>query len=321
MWGELVQQLLQIALEKGHQIPEFALAPDSSSKPPPSALPKYLLKPGTYKPKVVSTQRFPLEAEREARQILVKIETGANTKDLMHGAQLCADLWGQNLFTHLTGILYGASAKPGPIHTAIAELADAQVGPGRGPLPGWWRIVTYNFDDLMGEALDARGIPRAAWAMCGGEIVGDPNKIAEQDPTWHVPIFHLHGYTPQRPFRITQAQYVFSTQQYETVYGSPRVGILKRAFEECLANPIYLALYVGCSFQDPEMNKLLQEAAEMLPGRRHFALLEWPEKNSDPLEATASQRAQYEARYHSLGVQPIWFKEFAEIPSLIRSLG
>jgi hypothetical protein len=68
------------------------------------------------------------------------------------------------------------------------------------------------------------------------------------------------------------------------------------------------------------MNNLLREAAEILPGRRHFALLQWPEKNSDPLEATATQRAQHEARYHSMGVQPIWFKDFPEIPALIRSL-
>jgi hypothetical protein len=44
------------------------------------------------------------------------------------------------------------------------------------------------------------------------------------------------------------------------------------------------------------------------------------QRNCQPLEATASQRAQHEARYHTLGVQPIWFKKFAEIPGLIRCL-
>jgi hypothetical protein len=324
LWGELVQQLLQIALEKGHEITKFVHVPDNPSEPPPTNQPDdmpKLLRTGTYRRKVVRTERFSPEAEREARQVLAKIRTSnADTEDLMRGAQLCYDLWGQHLFTHVTGILYGASPKPGPVHEAIAQLADAQFVPQRGPLPGWWRIITYNFDDLMGEALDARGVPRAAYAMRGGEIVGDPNEIAQNDPTWCVPILHLHGYTPRRRSRITHIRYVFSTAQYEVVYGGPRVGILKRAFDECLANPIHLALYVGCSFADPEMNNLLREAAEMLPGRRHFALLEWPEKNSDPLEATASQRAQHEARYHSMGVQPIWFKDFLEIPALIRSL-
>ena len=106
---------------------------------------------------------------------------------------------------------------------------------------------------------------------------------------------------------------------YKAAYSGPRVGILKHAFHECRANLFHLALYMGCSFVDEEMNNLLREAAKILPERRHFALLKWPEKNSDPLEATTSQRAQHEARYHSVGVQSIWFTRFAELPGLIRS--
>ena len=260
--------------------------------------------------------------DRQARQVLARIGTGkAIFEDLTHGAQLLDEFWGQHVFTHMYGLLYNSAPKPGPIHEAIAELAKLQAVPDRRSLkaPGWGRIITYNYDDLMGEALDACGLPRAAWAMRGGKVKGDPNQFAIDDSTWHVPILHLHGYTPRKLFRLTQVQFVFSTAQYEKVYGGVRVGILKRAFEECLANPIDIALYVGCSFTDDYMNDLLREAAEFLPGRRHFALLQWP-GSGDPLGSTPGERARHEARYQRFGVQPIWFREFKEIPELILSL-
>lgn len=282
LWGELIEELIKFTLKKN----------------------------------------VPPHIDRQARQVLARIETGkANFEDLTHGAQLLDEFWGQHVFTHMYGSLYNTAPKPGPIHDAIAELAKLQVAPDRRSLqvPGWGRIITYNYDDLMGEALDACGLPRAAWAMRGDKVKGDPNQIAIDESTWHVPILHLHGHTPRKLFRLTQVQFVFCTTQYKKVYGGVRVGILKQAFEECLANPIDIALYVGCSFTDDYMNDLLREATELLPGRRHFALLQWP-GNGDPLDSAPGERARHEARYHQFGVQPIWFKEFKEIPALIRSL-
>ena len=63
----------------------------------------------------------------------------------------------------------------------------------------------------------------------------------------------------------------------------------------------------------------LREPARRYPGRFHFALLRLPdvlrgqEPTSDQLEAAS-------ARYHDMGVQPIWVHDYGEIPEMIRSL-
>ncbi len=308
-WAELVRLLLKVALEKGHEITQMVPTPDSTSEHE------------TYERQVIRVERFKPEAKEEARRVLTLIETQqADTEALMRGAQLCYDLFGQHLFTHITQILYSRASQPSPIHRAVAELAHAQRVPDRGPglFPGWDSIISYNFDNLMGEALTEQQVPHAAWAMRGGEIVGDPDELAKGSD-WHQPIIHLHGYTPRRLFLITKVEFVFSTAQYFKVYGGQRSGIIDRALNQYLANPVHVSLYVGCSFSDEAMNDLLREAAQRYPGRCHFALLRLPdvlrrqEPTSDQLEAAS-------ARYHDMGVQPIWVHDYDEIPEIIRSL-
>ncbi|HVE87864.1 MAG TPA: SIR2 family protein, partial [Myxococcales bacterium] len=211
-----------------------------------------------------------------------------------------------------------------PIHRAIAELGapvDVNDSDRQGRHPGWDSIITYNFDDLMGEALDAAGLPRAAYAMRGDEVMADPNPRAFRagPEDLHQRIYHLHGYTPRRPFLITDVRFVFSTSQYEKIYGKCRAAIIDHVFSGWLARPIHHALYVGCSFQDEAMNALLRDAAGLLPGRYHYALLKWPGE-APFVKSAAEDIAVRSARYAALGVRPIWFDDFREIPELIRRL-
>lgn len=154
---------------------------------------------------------------RRAREALARIVSGkADTETLMEGAQICYDFLGQHLFTDLTQILYENQRKPGAIHQSIAEMATPLEVKDRGGLfPGWDSIITYNFDDLMGEALDEIGLARAAYAMRGDQVAGDPNNLAhERGPNgFHQRIYHLHGYTPRKLFLIIHVQFVFSTSQ------------------------------------------------------------------------------------------------------------
>ncbi len=276
-----------------------------------------------YRRVVTGNERLPADAESRARAVLALIDAGtADVEALLEGAQICHDFLGQALFTDLTGILYEGQRRPGPIHQAIAELAaPIAVADRGGVFPGWDAIITYNFDDLMGEALDELGLARAAYAMRGRQLAGDPNEIARQrGPNGlHQPIYHLHGYTPRRLFLITQVEFVFATSQYTRTYGGSLDGIVGEVFARCLANPVRHALYVGCSFDDEAMNDLLRQAARALPGRYHYALLRWP-GDAPFATAAADEVAHASARYVSIGVRPIWFDDFSEIPGLIRSL-
>lgn len=97
------------------------------------------------------------------------------------------------------------------------------------------------------------------------------------------------------------------------------MGIIGEVFARYLANPIHHGLYVGCSFQDESMNALLRDAASALPGRYHYGLLKWP--GNSPLTKSSPEEVVLEStRYVSMGVRPIWFDDFREIPDLIRRL-
>lgn len=340
-WPDLVQALLEIGLGQGFHIVETV---------PPEKLrftqvlklamesPRLEIKPeqiGIDVSKVESPVRtigyirFSSEQAQEARAIVRAIEASRppgspeiDPEKLQRGAELCWQSAGQHLFAHVTQVIYDKALSPGPTHRALAELADPQelLGSKGERRFGWSALVTYNFDDLMGLALDARKIPRAAYAIRAGKLVADPNQLAKaegQDKD-HLRVLHLHGYSPMRFFYITDVTFVLTTSQYEEAYFADQKPMLDAVLKQ-LANPWQYALYVGCSFIDEFMNRLLEDAHEHLPGREHWALLQW--KGKRPYAAASGEEIERaSARFVRMGVRPIWFDDFSEIPKLILAL-
>src|SRR5262245_17826972 len=77
-WPELVEELLLIAINKGRQIFDNVVQPDRA-------------------------RRLGSGQEREARQILNEIKAGSTDTELLkRGAQLCADLFEESFFQHVT---------------------------------------------------------------------------------------------------------------------------------------------------------------------------------------------------------------------------
>lgn len=311
-WSELVQRMLNLAIESGQE------------RTVDMALPLYGPHGSNFRRRTaVGFDRFEPSKECKAREILALIEAGeADTEALMQGAQLCYDLFGQDLFTQFHSILYQDNRQPSETHRAIATLAYSAETPDRGHAfsSGWDCIISYNFDDLMGEAIDAERKPRAVWAMRGDKMVGDPNELAEKAGQHSViqNIYHLHGYTPRRMFKITHVKFVFSTSQFKTLY--PRGNeIIDHVYQNYLSNPIHHVLYIGCSFEDDAMNALLRDAWQQWPGRWHYALLKW---HGPKLyrESAAEEINEASNKYTDIGVQPVWFDKFGEIPGMIRSL-
>ena len=324
-WPDLVKALLKRALERGHEHSQIVPSVGNPARPLIERTPEGGLRitgEGSWavERQVVGIERFTPEDETQAREILGKLEAGhgADTEILMQGAQVCWNLFGQRVFTHVTGLLYNRAPKPSEAHRAIAALAAAQEVPNRGWQPGWESVITYNFDDLMGEAFAEYEIPHARFVMTKEGVGGDPDRLAQQSK-WHVPIFHLHGCTPRRPFLITDTRFVFSTAQYRAEYGERKDGLIDRVLERYLANPVHLALYIGCSFIDQEMNGLLRKAAQRHPGRWHYAILKWPEKRDGRIP-DGEEIEERSKQYLDIGVQPIWIDDFAEIPGLVKAL-
>jgi hypothetical protein len=313
-WPQLVRRLLTIGLGDGYRI---------AVTKPRELLRITDLVAGTAE-RVIGFRPFTPGQRGEAISIVSAIDAGtATTETLKQGAELCLAVAGQRLFADVTDILYENDREPGAIHAAVAELAEPMrlFGSGDRRAYGWSALITYNFDDFMGEALDRRNVPRAAWTMRGGELVGDANSLAKkqgQDGPY-LPILHLHGYSPRRFFYITNIRYVFATSQYDTIYAADQRPLLDSVFTQLLANPAQRAVYIGCSFEDDRMNELLEQSRRHLPGCEHWAFLRWPGPGRYS-ESTADQIERHARRYVAFGVRPIWFDEYAELPGLIQRL-
>lgn len=327
-WSELVRLMLEETLHKGLEYYESVPAPDNPPQPPIERLEDGTVRTGgtgtwRFEQRVSEVKRYTAEQKQLAREVLAQVKAKGSKTDvetLMQGAQVCYDLCGQDLFRLITRILYGRARAPSETHRVIAELAHAQEVPPRGPglFPGWDSIITYNFDALMSEALAEQRVPHAAWAMSGDGLRGDPDELARKSP-WHQPVFHLHGYTPRRLFLITQVRFVFSTSQYLTTYKGPRSKILETVYEGFLANPVHIALYIGCSFADETMNNLLRDAFRRFPGRYHYALLQWPGGRGER-EPTTDEIKAASTKYLDFGVRPVWYDDHSELPAILRRL-
>ncbi|MFT3954465.1 MAG: SIR2 family protein [Piscinibacter sp.] len=314
-WAKLVRRLLETTLERGI---EFRAPVSRSTHTREDGTEELSVTYG-----VVETRRYDDAQRRQAESVLEAVRRDGSATDveaLMQGAQLCLDLCGQELFRLLTTELYGPMKAPSATHRAIAALAHAQPVPSRGPgaWPGWDTIVTYNFDSLMSEALAESRVPHAAYAARKGGMGIDPDPLA-RDGDWHVPVLHLHGYTPRRLFRITDTHFVFSTSQYAQAYGGERLPMLDQVVDRVLANPVHVALYIGCSFADEAMNGLLARAFARWPGRYHYAFLQWPHARLDAEPSPEAVQAEAE-RYLAFGVRPVWFDDFAELPAMVEAL-
>lgn len=245
---------------------------------------------------------------------------------LLRGAELAQDVLGARFVDEVATALYAKAPKPSPVHEAVAELAfpmqpklGALHGP-RGMRAGWDAIVTYNFDVLMDEALDALGIARESYAMQHGvPWPFRPSGIERVPPQMRTKVLHMHGRVPRPPEPCDAPRLVFSAQQYRDAYDGARDLVLDSLVHRNLTVPGHYALYVGCSFQDEAMNSLLRDAWRERPGRSHSALLRW-EGPGAVAESTAEEIDAASERFVAMGVQPIWFDRFDELPVLIRSL-
>ena len=130
-WSDLVRLMLEETLDKGLESYESVLAADNPAQPPIEFLPDSTVRTGgtgtwRFEQRVSEVKRYTAEQEQIARKVLADVKVKGSSTDvetLMHGAQVCYELCGQNLFRLLTGILYTRAKEPSETHI--------------GPLPNW----------------------------------------------------------------------------------------------------------------------------------------------------------------------------------------
>lgn len=199
--------------------------------------------------------------------------------------------------------LYSGNPASCELIDAIVELSRPQRD-GR-PLDS---IVTFNFDALIEENLQARNVSNRA--IYSEAIKHDPNEL---------PIYHVHGFLPRFGDVSKETEIVFSEDAYHSQFIDPfswsnLIQLNKLTQNTCLL--------VGISLTDPNLRRLLDVSWRKSPDKKigHYVIKKLPDfDKSEPVLSDLAKLLE-EQDANALGINVIWVKEYTEIPNILREI-
>jgi NAD-dependent SIR2 family protein deacetylase len=220
-------------------------------------------------------------------------------------ARTLASIANLGLFDKIRTELYSAYSEESSLISALADFVKEKSNQN-----GLSHIITYNYDNLLEQALEMRSAEFST-------VFEDFDEARENC----MEIYHVHGFLP--PISATlesrhKKSIVFSEdsyhQQMSQVYSWPNLTMFESFSNNC-------CVFVGCSMTDPNVRRLLELSQQRRPGARHWVILRAPEfkENSSDLNVIRSRIVNIQMKtLLSLGVRVIWIKSYDEIPQLIR---
>jgi hypothetical protein len=209
------------------------------------------------------------------------------------------------------------------------QIINFCISPGKSPNLN--SIITYNFDDILEERLKALPIDLPFKAIFGN---------SEDIEAGELPIYHVHGYLPEKGDLAENNLITFGEnfyhKQYMDIYSWNNIVQINK-FRD------YNCLFVGVSLTDPNTRRLLdianQQRTESKGFHYCFKLKQDADFVKDKLEFLMSQTdnviseniedidmqstvesliALFESFEEkdllSLGIKTIWVKNYSEIP-------
>jgi hypothetical protein len=169
-------------------------------------------------------------------------------------------------------------------------------------------VLTFNYDSLIEDALSSEGFANtpvfeaAGWSSVDG-----------------LPVYHPHGYLPRHRETGKQYRVILAESDYHTQYHSPNIWsniAISRVLLESTC------LFVGTSLEDPNLRRLIDASHREQPAKKHYILAKSPVAKDHNLRSPVAQAILevFAASYQQLGVTPVWFDNFDEIPSIIDSI-
>jgi hypothetical protein len=225
---------------------------------------------------------------------------------------------GENFEKEIAKVLYQDVAvdTSSDLINSIASLCI----PPRGAL-GVKAIVTYNFDNLLENALEKLGLKYRA-------IYRDVDIPSKEE----LGIFYVHGFLPSNSDSydgISESLLVFSEKNYHTLMQDPYFWsnlIQLNFFRE------NTCILIGLSGTDPNLRRLLEISKRKTKFAKHYILLKRTPNsffiksfnkqgvayNDQLIEAiNAIHHNLHEKSFDELGLNVIWFNDFKEIPSIL----
>jgi hypothetical protein len=230
-----------------------------------------------------------------------------------------------NAFTEaIRAALYGLRrGEKGELSPLIEVLVEMCVPRRSGTLIS--SVITYNFDDLFERELLRKSVLH--------ECIYSSSEPPDIDD---LPVYHVHGFVPQDPsayIDVDKNPLVFSEEGYHHLYTdayhwSNLVQLNALRNSTCVM--------VGLSMADPNLRRMLEISQRGFSDSRHFAFMKRTtiekfcaeDKYGEPLKASLDKAAVFLKRHHAtsealmseLGVTVIWYENYDEIPTMLKSI-
>lgn len=206
---------------------------------------------------------------------------------------------------HLKDALYAKVTK----HAAnLGAIAAFIIGEGERPRVG--NVITYNFDDLLEQAIARHGSARHRAVSSAA----DYNTPVSDDT---VRVYHPHGYLPQDGDfeRVADSPIVFSENDYhrhfvDHAYWANTVQMAAFGSSHCL--------FIGLSFSDGNLRRLLDYSKGRGP-RRHVAIQRICPDHAVPGSPYVGNFVT-ERDLRSLAVDTLWVRSYDDISDVLSTI-
>jgi hypothetical protein len=192
-------------------------------------------------------------------------------------------------------------ARPYQLSPALSAIAGA----------GAQRICTYNFDDLIEEALTIQGVAFRSLEP------GDPLDADFTGTT----VLHPHGFltASMTAEECARKRIVLSEEDYHALYADPYSWSTLAQLSLLLSQS---CLFVGVSLTDPNIRRLLDTCVTVPVAHSHYAIMRSPVAGLEPGKRKAGEDLRFarNADLHSLGVEPIWIDSFDDIAMIFHRI-
>lgn len=167
-------------------------------------------------------------------------------------------------------------------------------------------IITYNYDDLVEMALEARGVEVARIYL------KSRNKRKE------FPVYHVHGLISQEENGIVSTP-ILGEKEYHQMY---KESYHWSNVEQLHALDRSKCFFIGLSMTDPNLRRLLDISRVGSDNDyRHFAFLQRkPMYDLYDVDKNANHFNTIEYQLSDLGVQVIWYENHDEVPEMIKRI-
>jgi hypothetical protein len=173
------------------------------------------------------------------------------------------------------------------------------------------RICTFNFDDLIEEALAIQGVDFRSLEP------GDP---LDADFAGTI-VLHPHGFlsASMTAEECARKRIVLSEEDYHALYANPYSWANLVQMSLLLSQS---CLFVGVSLTDPNIRRLLDACVALPIAHKHYAIMRSPVVGltGDARQAGEDLRLAKHAELHSLSVVPIWINSFDEIVTIFHRI-